>query len=67
MKQVTSRTLFERNCCLLNADFFLGLFCDLKLEARFSSEASVNFQLAARHYIPEDKYLHNHRYENLRS
>jgi hypothetical protein len=31
------------------------------------SEASVNFQRTARRYMPEDRNLHNHRCENLRS
>jgi hypothetical protein len=32
-----------------------------------SSETSVDFQRAARRYIPEDSTLYNHRCENLKS
>jgi hypothetical protein len=39
----------------------------LKVEAMCSSETSVDFQRTARHYIPEDSALHNHRCENLKS
>jgi hypothetical protein len=39
----------------------------LKMEATWSSEASVGFQRTSRHYIPEDRTLHNHRCENLKS
>jgi hypothetical protein len=31
----------------------------------YSSETSVDFQWTTRCYIPEDRTLHNHRYENL--
>jgi hypothetical protein len=39
----------------------------LKLEAICSSETSVDFQRTTRRYIPKDRTLHNHRYENLKS
>jgi hypothetical protein len=32
-----------------------------------SSEKSVDFQQTTRRYIPEDRTLHNHRCENLKS
>jgi hypothetical protein len=37
------------------------------MEAIFSSETSVETQRTARHHIPEDDFLHNHRSENLKS
>jgi hypothetical protein len=39
----------------------------LKMETICSSETSVDFQRVTRRYIPEDKTLHNHRCENLKS
>ena len=39
----------------------------LNMKVTCSSETSVDFQRIARSYIPEDKALHNHRGENLRS
>jgi hypothetical protein len=32
----------------------------LKLEATYSAETSIDFQLTTRRYIPEDRTLHNH-------
>jgi hypothetical protein len=40
---------------------------NLKMEAKFSSETSVDFQRTTRHYTPEHITLHNHRCENLKS
>jgi hypothetical protein len=37
------------------------------MEAKYSSEMSVDFQRTTLHYIPEDRALHNHRPENFRS
>jgi hypothetical protein len=37
------------------------------MEATCSSEASVDFQRTTQRYISEDKTLHNHRCENLKS
>jgi hypothetical protein len=39
----------------------------LKMEAIYSSATSVQIQRTTRRYIPEDRTLHNHRCENLRS
>jgi hypothetical protein len=39
----------------------------LKMEEKYSSEMSVDFQRTSRRCIPEDKTLHNHRCENLKS
>jgi hypothetical protein len=39
----------------------------LKMEATCSSEMSVSFQRTTWRYIPEDRILHNHQCENLRS
>jgi hypothetical protein len=35
-------------------------------QAKCSSETSVDFQRTTRRYIPEERTLHNHRYENLK-
>jgi uncharacterized membrane protein len=37
------------------------------MEAICSSEKSIDFQRTTRRYIPEDRTLHNHRCENLKS
>jgi hypothetical protein len=42
-------------------------YSTLKMEAMCSSETSVNFQQATWRFIPEDRTLHNHRSENLKS
>jgi hypothetical protein len=40
----------------------------LKTEAKWSSEMSVVFQRTTRRYMMlEDRTLHNHRFENLKS
>jgi hypothetical protein len=39
----------------------------LKVEAAFSPETSVNVYQTTRCHIPEDRSLHRHRCENLRS
>jgi hypothetical protein len=39
----------------------------LKMEAIYSSETSVYFQRTTWCYIPEDRTLHNHSCENLKS
>jgi hypothetical protein len=38
-----------------------------KMEAIFSSQMPVDFHQNTQHYISEDKTLHNHCYENLKS
>jgi hypothetical protein len=37
------------------------------MEAAFSSETSVDFQLTTRRYIPDDGTIQKHRCENLKS
>jgi hypothetical protein len=37
------------------------------MEATCSSETSVDFQRTTWHNVPEDRNLHNHRCENLKS
>jgi hypothetical protein len=44
----------------------LGDFSTLKMEAIRSSETSVHTRPTQCH-IPEDRILHSHRYENLKS
>jgi hypothetical protein len=39
----------------------------MKMEAACSTETSLNFQQTTRRYIPEDRILHNHRCEHLKS
>jgi hypothetical protein len=36
------------------------------MEATCSSDITVDFQLTARHYIPQNRTLHNHRCENFK-
>jgi hypothetical protein len=38
-----------------------------KTEATYSSEMSVDFHQTTRYSTPEDRTLHNHRCENLKS
>jgi hypothetical protein len=51
-------------CSLLFAELISST---LKMEAKCSSETSVETPRAARRHIPEDDSLHNHRCENLKS
>jgi hypothetical protein len=50
-----------------HAGFLLGLFLNLNMEMTCSSKTPVGFQWTARWYtyIPENRTLHNHSYENL--
>jgi hypothetical protein len=43
----------------------LAFLFELKMEATYSSEASVDFQRTTRRYIPEDRTLHDHRCKNI--
>jgi hypothetical protein len=36
------------------------------MEATCSSETSADFQRSTRHYIPDDRTLHNYRFNNLK-
>jgi hypothetical protein len=45
---------------LLHADNSLAYYSTLSMEATCSSETYVEFQLATRHCIPEDRTLRNH-------
>jgi hypothetical protein len=57
----------NRNLTLLatcfHAGFLLAYFSTLKMEAICSSEASVDFQQTARHYIPEDGTLYKLKFK----
>jgi hypothetical protein len=53
-----------RNRCQAGSKENSGL---LKTEATCFSEMSVDFKRTTRRYIPEDRNLHNHRCENLKS
>jgi hypothetical protein len=46
------------SCYLLHAGFMLWLFLDLKTEAIYSSETSVDFQWTAWCYTPENITLY---------
>jgi hypothetical protein len=49
-----------------DAGYLLGLQASkLKMEATCSSKMLVDFQWTTRHYIPENRVLHNHLCENL--
>jgi hypothetical protein len=45
----------------------LGFFFDPEMEARCSSETSVDFQRTTRRYISEDRTFNNYHCENLKS
>jgi hypothetical protein len=44
---------------------WLAHFSTLKMEMTCSPKISVDFQWTSRHYILEDRILHNHHSENL--
>jgi hypothetical protein len=50
-----------------HAETQLAYSLTLEMEATCTSETEVDFQLATRRYITEDRTLHNHGCENLRS
>jgi hypothetical protein len=52
-------------CLLPASSWFLAWF--ILRPWTCSSETSADFQRTKRHYIAEDRCLHNHRYENLKS
>jgi hypothetical protein len=54
-------------CFMFHAGFFLDLHYKPKGGDDISSETSVHFRRTARHYIPEDKTLHNDLCENPKS
>jgi hypothetical protein len=70
---VDSQQTFQRNmspssCHLLQAGFLLGLFFGLWRWRRYvPPKRRLNFKRTTRCYIPDDRTLHNHRCENLRS
>jgi hypothetical protein len=42
-------------------------YSTLKMEGQCSSETTVDLQRTIRREIPDERTLHNHRYENLKS
>jgi hypothetical protein len=46
---------------------YLAYSLTLKMEATCSSKMSVDFEWTTQRYIPEDRTLHNHCCENLKS
>jgi hypothetical protein len=64
LQSITSKGF---GCYLLHASFLLGLFFNLEDEGRMSLQMWVDFKWTPRHYISEDRTLHNHCNENLKS
>jgi hypothetical protein len=65
-------SLLRHNALLCLQSAFTLVSCSayssiLKMEAKCSSETSVDFQRTTRRRIPEGRTLHNHRYANLKS
>jgi hypothetical protein len=59
---------FEGACGIhLHSCFLLGLLFNLEVEATFSFEKLVAFQQITQCFIPENRALNKHRYENLKS
>jgi hypothetical protein len=54
-------------CCLLMSVSCSIYSLTLKMEATYFSEMSFDIQRTIRRYIPEDRTVHNHRCENLKS
>jgi hypothetical protein len=52
---------------LLHVGFLLELSFDPEDGATYSSETLGDFQRATQRYIPEDRTVHSHRRENLKS
>jgi hypothetical protein len=63
--------LSGKSKALLAAYFMLVSYManssNLKMEVICSSETPINFHWTTQHYIPEDRILHNHCCENLKS
>jgi hypothetical protein len=57
----------HESVCLFHAGSCLAYSSTMNMKATSSFETSVNFQRTTRHYIPEDRTLHNHRCENITS
>jgi hypothetical protein len=64
-KQETGEKALLATC--FHIAFFFGLFFVLKIEGTCSFEMSAGFQRTTRRYNPEDRALHNHSCENLKS
>jgi hypothetical protein len=62
MQSIESQTVFGRN---LSPPSCLVYRFTLKMEATGSSKTPVDFQWTTKHYISEDRTLHNHHCENL--
>jgi hypothetical protein len=66
MKEEDEKTINNSLTCFMLVSC-LAYFSTLNMEASCSSETSVDFQLTKRRYIPENRTLHNHRCDNLKS
>jgi hypothetical protein len=62
----TNQTCFVYLCTAFTLVSWVAYFSTLKMEAKCSSEISVDFQRTTDRHIPEDGTLHNHRCENLK-
>jgi hypothetical protein len=63
-KEVKEKTSLKQKASyyyLLHAGNSLTYYQTLSMGAKYSSETYVDFQLATRHCIPEDRTLLNHR------
>jgi hypothetical protein len=68
--RLESQVRISKSSWMFMRDYYQRLLsheATLKMEATCSSETSVDFQRTTRCYIPEDRTLHNHRCENLKS
>jgi hypothetical protein len=54
-------------CCLLQAEFLLGLLFDPEDGDHMSLQNVVDFHRTTRHYISEDRTLNSHHCENIKS
>jgi hypothetical protein len=55
------------SACHLLSPWFLAYSSTLKIEAKYSTETSVDFERNTWRYIPEDIVLRNHRCEYFKS
>jgi hypothetical protein len=64
--RIINQTRNQREACSKQSSY-LAYCSTLKMEAIHYSETKADFQWTTRHYIAEDRTLHNHSCENLKS